>query len=142
MYFEASDFVACILFLTFNLSVSDILPHINLNRHVQDSDDEREEADTNAEEDYEEPRNLLLHAAVNRIVSEKGFGGNDERQYESRRRPLGTRDENILLMDEDLLDEAKERRLQNLQYIAEWDACRLGYPYLSSANLQCKDRVV
>ena len=45
-------------------------------------------------------------------------------------------------MDEDLLDEAKEKRLQNLQYIAEWDARRLGYPYLSSANLQCKNRVV
>ena len=140
MYFEASDFVACILFLTFDFSVSDILPHINLNPHVQDSDDE---AETNAEEDHEEPRNLLLHINhINRTVSEKRCDGNDGRQDKTKRRPLGTRDESILLMDEDLLDEANERRLQNLQYIAEWDACRLGYAYLSSTNLQCKDRVV
>lgn len=142
MYFEASDFVACVLLLTFNLPVSDTLPHTSPNRHVQDSDDERKEADTNAEEDYEEPRSLLLHAAVNRTVSEKGSGGSDEGQYESRRRPLGAGDESTLLMDEDLLDEAKERRPQSLQYTAEWDACRLGYPYLSSASLQCRDRVV
>jgi hypothetical protein len=136
MYEKASDFVACILFLASDVSVSDVLPYITLDSHVQIFDDETEEADTNIKEDHEEPRNLLLHAAVSR----KEAGGGTK--YQSRRRPLGTRNENILPMDEDLLDEAKERRLQNLQYIAEWDACRLGHPYLSSANLHCKDRII
>ena len=138
MYTKSSELVLCIFLVLINFTVSDVLPYIVLDSLIKNSDTEIEEDDKNVEDDHEEPRNLLLHATASK--KEKDTHG---KNYKSRRRPLSVIDDNILLMDdEDPLEEAKERQLQKQLYLAEWDACRLGRPYLSSANLNCKDRVI
>lgn len=130
------NFVLSILVLISDITVADI--HKMEGNIINEKDEEDsanfDENDCNEDGSFSK-ENLFITKTKGDEKRNKTKSNN--KNNGTKRQPLKSKNNNVIMMGEDPLVEERRADLQNL---AEWEACRLGLTYLNSSNLKLLDR--
>jgi len=130
------DFVLSIIVLISDITVADIhkMEGSIINEKEEEDSANLDENDCDGDRSFSK-ENLFI--TKTKGDKERNKTKPNNKTDGTKRQPLKSKSNNVIMMGEDPLVEERRADLQNL---AEWEACRLGLTYLNSYNLKLLDR--